>query len=78
MSYLPDITLAREKVEIPVTGRLPSGKFRTLQVWCHKSMRKRSELVGIVLERVLEIYEREEGLEQPVEQFIRRLRLDPP
>jgi len=68
----------REKLEIPVTGRLPADKFRSLQQWCSSSLRKRSEVVGLVLERVLEIYEHEEGVDQPLEQFIRRLRLDPP
>jgi len=66
------------KMEIPVTGRLPADKFRSLQKWCNNSLRKRSEVVGLVLERVLEIYEHQEGTDQPLEQFIRRLRLDPP
>jgi hypothetical protein len=68
----------RDKMAVPVTTRLPAGKYRTLQHWCSKSLRKRSEVLSIVLERVLEIYEREEGVDQPLEQFIRRLRLDPP
>jgi hypothetical protein len=68
----------RDKMEVPVTGRLPADKFRSLQTWCNRSLRKRSEVVGLVLERVLEIYEHQEGVDQPLEQFIRRLRLDPP
>jgi len=68
----------REKLEVPVTGRLQAEKFRSLQKWCSISLRKRSEVIGLVLERVLEIYEHEERTEQPLEQFIRRLRLDPP
>jgi len=49
-----------------------------LQKWCNSSLRKRSEVIGLVLDRVLEIYEHQEGSDQPLEQFIRRLRLDPP
>jgi hypothetical protein len=68
----------RSKMEVPVTGRLQAESFRSLQKWCTSSMRKRSEVIGLVLERVLEIYEHQEGADQPLEQFIRRLRLDPP
>jgi len=68
----------RDKLEVPVTGRLQADKFRSLQKWCSSSLRKRSEVVGLVLERVLEIYEHQEGTDQPLETFIRRLRLDPP
>jgi hypothetical protein len=71
------MTARREKVEVSVAGRLPASKFRTLQVWCDKSLRKRSEVIGIVLERVLQIYE-EEADDQPLELFVRRLHLDPP
>jgi len=68
----------RSKMEIPVTGRLQAAKFESLQKWCSISLRKRSEVIGLVLERVLDIYEHQEGTDQPLEQFIRRLRLDPP
>jgi len=68
----------RDKMEIPVTTRLPLASYRTLQGWCNRSLRKRSEVLSIVLERVLEIYENQEGIDQPLEQFIRRLRADPP
>jgi hypothetical protein len=68
----------RSKMEIPVTGRLQADKFQSLQKWCSNSLRKRSEVIGLVLDRVLDIYEHQEGSDQPLEQFIRRLRLDPP
>ena len=58
------------------------AKYRTLQGWCNATYRKRSELVSIVLDRVLEILELEiqehGGNAQPVESFVERLRLDPP
>ncbi|MGO9275150.1 MAG: hypothetical protein ACLQOO_33765 [Terriglobia bacterium] len=72
------MNMIRDKMEVPVTGRLQAEKFRSLQKWCSSSLRKRSEVIGLVLERVLDIYEHQEGSDQPLEHFIRRLRLDPP
>ncbi len=68
----------KEKVEVPIAGRLSASKFRTLETWCDTSFRKRSEVIGIVLDRVLEILEEQAVSDQPVEHFIRRLHLDPP
>jgi len=67
----------RDKMAIPVSGRLTPGRYRTLQGWCAGSYRKRSEVVSLVLDRVLEILE-QGGPPQPVESFVRRLRADPP
>lgn len=69
------MTPRREKIEVPVAGRLPASKFRLLQLWCDKNLRKRSEVIGIVLERVLEIYEEQAEEDQPLEHFVRRLHL---
>jgi len=66
----------REKLDISVSGRLPMARFRTLEAWCGHSLRKRSELVGIVLDRVLEIYEQEAEAGEPLEFFVRKLHLD--
>jgi hypothetical protein len=68
---------SKEKLEIAVAGRLSLAKFRTLQGWCNGTYRKRSEVVSIVLDRVLEILE-QGGNAQPVESFVERLRVDPP
>jgi hypothetical protein len=38
-------------------------------------LRKRAELVGIVLDRVLEIYEEEATADEPLEFFVRKLHL---
>ena len=67
-----------EKLQMPVVTRLSASKFKTLETWCDASFRKRSEIIGMVLDRVLEIVEQQAGSEQPVEQFVRRLRLGPP
>lgn len=64
----------REKVEITVATRLSLSRFRALESWCQRSLRRRSELVGIVLNRVLELYE-QEGSAEPLEFFVRRLSL---
>jgi hypothetical protein len=66
-----------DKVAIPVSGRLTPARFRTLQGWCSGAYRKRSEVVSMVLDRVLEILE-QGGAHQPVETFVQRLRADPP
>jgi len=66
-----------DKMAIPVSGRLTPAKFRTLQGWCSGAYRKRSEVVSMVLDRVLEILEQGGG-HQPVESFVQRLRADPP
>ena len=66
----------KQKLDVSISTRLPLERYRTLEGWCNRSLRKRSELVGIVLERVLEIYEEEAGAEQPLELFIRRLHFD--
>ncbi len=64
----------RERVDITVATRLSLSSFRTLETWCQRSLRRRSELIGIVLNRVLELYEQEGGSE-PLEFFVRRLHL---
>ena len=66
----------RERLDMTVATRLPLSRYRTLEVWCGRSLRKRSELIGIVLDRVLEIYEKEAGDDEPLEFFVRRLHLD--
>jgi hypothetical protein len=70
------MTRKKEKMEMPVCARVSASKFRTLEVWCDNSFRKRSEVVGMVLERVLDMVEQQANVEQPVEDFIRRLRAD--
>ncbi len=67
----------KEKHEVAIAARLSANKFRSLETWCDASLRKRSEIITIVLERVLEILEQQPSVDQPVEQFVRRLRLDP-
>ncbi|MGH9356198.1 MAG: hypothetical protein ACRD10_08725, partial [Terriglobia bacterium] len=69
---------SKDKMEVPICGRLSADRFRVLETWCDFSFRKRSEVVGMVLERVLEILEQQSTTDIPVEQFVRRLRVDPP
>ncbi len=69
---------SKDKMEVPICGRLSADRFRVLENWCDFSFRKRSEVVGMVLERVLEILELQPSSEMPVEQFVRRLHVDPP
>jgi hypothetical protein len=66
----------RDKLDVTVATRLPLARYRALENWCRNSMRRRSELVGIVLDRVIEIYELEARADEPLEFFIRRLHLD--
>lgn len=66
-----------DKMAIPVSGRLSPARYRTLQGWCTGTYRKRSEVISMVLDRVLEILE-QNGKPQPVESFVQRLRADPP
>lgn len=66
----------RDKLEMTVATRLPLARYRALEGWCRRSMRRRSELVGIVLDRVIAIYEDEAKADEPLELFIRRLHLD--
>ncbi len=68
------MTKKREKMEMPVSTRVSASKFRTLEIWCDNSFRKRSEVLGMVIERVLDILEQQNSIEQPVEEFVRRLR----
>ncbi|MGH9326374.1 MAG: hypothetical protein ACRD2B_06780 [Terriglobia bacterium] len=70
------MTRKKEKMEMPVCTRVSVSKFRTLEAWCDNSFRKRSEVVGIVLERVLELLEQHSCVDQPVEEFVRGLRSD--
>lgn len=72
------MTKKKEKMEMPVCARVSLSKFRTLEIWCDNSFRKRSEVVGLLLERVLEMVEQHASIEQPVEEFVRRLRADRP
>ena len=66
-----------EKMAIPVSGRLSPARYSTLQGWCTGTFRKRSEVVSLVLDRVLEILE-QGGTPQPVESFVQRLHANPP
>ena len=66
----------RDRLDVSVCGRLALARFRTLEAWCGHSLRKRAELVGIVLDRVLEIYEQEANAGEPLEFFVRKLHLD--
>ena len=66
----------RDKLDVTVAARLPLARYRVLESWCRRSMRRRSEVVGIVLERVIELYEDEAKSDEPLEFFIRRLHLD--
>ena len=59
----------RDKMAIPVSGRLTPARYRTLQGWCSGAYRKRSEVVSMVLDRVLEILEQGER-PQPVESYL--------
>jgi hypothetical protein len=68
---------SKEKLEVSVSARLTAAKYRTLQEWCTGTYRKRSEVVGLVLERVLEILE-QGGMALPVESFVDRLHVRPP
>lgn len=67
----------KEKMEMPICTRVSLSTFRTLEVWCDNSFRKRSEVVGIVLERIVEILSQQRCIEQPVEEFVRKLRVEP-
>lgn len=67
----------KEKMEMPICTRVSLSTFRALEVWCDNSFRKRSEVVGIVLERIVEILSQQQCMEQPVEEFVRKLRVDP-
>src|SRR5215468_10916898 len=58
------------KTAVVVAGRLSPAKFRTLQGWCSGTYRKRSEVVSIVLDRVLEILE--QGGQRPTGRELRR------
>jgi hypothetical protein len=66
----------RDRLDVSVCGRLPLARFRTLESWCGHSLRKRAELIGIVLNRVLEIYEQEANADEPLEFFVRKLHLN--
>ncbi|MGH9403487.1 MAG: hypothetical protein ACRD2P_15435 [Terriglobia bacterium] len=67
----------KEKMEMPICTRVSLSTFRALEIWCDNSFRKRSEVVGIVLERIIEILSQQHCIEQPVEEFVRRLRVGP-
>jgi hypothetical protein len=70
------MTRRREKMLMTVCARVSPSKFRTLETWCDNSFRRRSEVVGMVLERILDMVEECASIEQPVEEFVRRLRAD--
>ena len=66
----------RSKLDISISTRLPLATFRALDEWCSRSLRKRSEVAGIILSRVIEIYEEEARADEPLEFFVHRLHLD--
>jgi len=71
------IARKKQKMEMPICTRVSLPTFRALEVWCDNSFRKRSEVIGLVLERIVEILSQQHCIEQPVEEFVRRLRVGP-
>jgi hypothetical protein len=69
----PDEIDFKAKRDATVSGRIPGELADVLDLWCAKRYRKRSEVIGMVLSRVLEIVKREGGLDQAVEDFVRKL-----
>lgn len=67
----------KEKMEMPVCTRVSVSTFRTLDIWCDNSFRKRSEVIGLLLERVVEIISQQHCIDLPVEEFARSLCLGP-
>ncbi|MGH9405976.1 MAG: hypothetical protein ACRD3D_09105 [Terriglobia bacterium] len=67
----------KEKMEMPICTRVSVSTFRTLEVWCDNSFRKRSEVIGLVLERIVEMVSQQQYIEQPVEEFVRHLHVGP-
>lgn len=67
----------KEKMEMPVCTRVSVSTFRTLDIWCDNSFRKRSEVIGLLLERVVEIIGQQHCIDLPVEEFARSLCLGP-
>ena len=66
-----------EKPEQTVHGKLTWSLFSRLDRWLHLTRRKKCEAVSMIVERALELYEAQGVEDQPLEQFVRRLRLDP-
>ncbi len=70
--------MKKSKLEMCVAGRITSERFRQLENWSDGAFRKRSEVVSLVMDRVLEILEQGGGKPEAVEEFVRRLHVDPP
>jgi metal-responsive CopG/Arc/MetJ family transcriptional regulator len=63
--------------EIPVSGRLSETLVKKVDRMAERSWRDRSKILRAILSTVLGKIDEEDAWEQPLEQVIRRLRLDP-
>lgn len=69
----------RPKREMTVSGRLPESVYEILEHWRINALlgRKRAEVIGLLLERILGMIAEGQALDQPLEHIVRRLRLEP-
>lgn len=69
----------KPKRDMTVSGRLPESVYETLEHWRINALlgRKRAEVIGLLLERILGMIAEGQALDQPLEHIVRRLRLEP-
>lgn len=64
----------KPKRDATVSARIPGDLADLLDTWCSRRFRKRSEVLAMVLSRVLVIVREEDGVNQAVEDFVQKLR----
>lgn len=67
----------RPKRDVTISGRVPADDGETLDTWCLSRFRKRSEVVGLIVSTVLAMVRENGGINQAVEDFVRKLRFEP-
>ncbi len=63
--------------DIAVSTRLPETQVRKIDEWAERGLRKRSNVLEMLLRRVLSMIEETNSFDRPVDDVVRRLRLDP-
>jgi hypothetical protein len=62
--------------EIPVSARLPERRVKKVDAWAERTWRDRCKILSAILNTVLGKVEECDAFDEPLEDVLRRLRLD--
>lgn len=67
----------RPKRDATIHGRVPGDDADLIQLWGARRFRPESQIVGMIVSRVMAMVREHRGIDQAVEDFVQKLRLEP-